>query len=99
MLITTTTDHSGTPADTHNYNLLLRDLRLKLDELEQQTGKHYGLTAALPCGTKNIANIDIQTVANTLSELNLMTYGKYLDIQFKLQLEDCDVSHLIASLV
>jgi len=54
-------DHSGTPADTENYNLLLRDLRLKLNELGLKTGKLYGLTAALPCGTNNIANIDIET--------------------------------------
>lgn len=54
-------EHSGTPEDTENYNLLLRDLRLKLDELGQQTGKFYGLTAALPCGISHIYNIDIQT--------------------------------------
>jgi len=60
--------------DTNNYNLLLRDIRLKLDELGQRTGKVYGLTAALPCGPDVIANIDIQTVAQYLTELNLMTY-------------------------
>jgi chitinase len=69
-------DHSGTPADTNNYNLLLRDLRSKLDELGQSTNRFYGLTAALPCGTSNIANIDIDTVAKYLTEFNLMTYGE-----------------------
>ncbi|KAL7528087.1 hypothetical protein ACHAXR_004185, partial [Thalassiosira sp. AJA248-18] len=65
--------HSGTPDDTETYNLLLRDVRQKLDELGDQTGKFYGLTAALPCGT--IMNmIDIPTAAKYLSELNLMTY-------------------------
>ena len=49
--------HSGTPDDTESYNLLLRDLRQKLDELGDETGKFYGLTAALPCGTNHIGNI------------------------------------------
>jgi chitinase len=69
--------HAGTPDDTENYNLLLRDLRVRLDELGQKTGKFYGLTSALPCGTKNIANIDIPTVAEYLTEFNLMTYGEF----------------------
>ena len=67
--------HSGTPEDKGNYNLLLQTIREKLDELgERSGGKFYGLTAALPCGTNHINNIDIQTVAKYLSELNLMTY-------------------------
>ena len=70
-------EHSGTSADRDNFNLLLSDVRAKLDELGAQTGKFYGLTAALPCGPSNIANMDIAHVANTLSELNLMTYGEY----------------------
>ena len=69
-------DHSGTPADTENYNKLLRDLRKALDGVEEMTGKFYGLTAAMPCGTSNIKNIDIPTVARYLTEFNLMTYGK-----------------------
>ena len=67
-------DHSGKPEDTQSYNLLIRDLRMSLDELEQETGKKYGLTAAMPCGTSNIANIDIATIAQYLDEFNLMTY-------------------------
>eukprot|EP00804_Cyclotella_cryptica_P028311 CCRYP_013185-RB/>CCRYP_013185-RB protein AED:0.09 eAED:0.09 QI:289/0.87/0.88/1/1/0.88/9/382/644 len=67
-------DHSGTPDDTESYNLLLQELRNTLDNLEQETGKHYGITAALPCGPNHIANIDVPTVSNILSELNLMTY-------------------------
>ena len=67
-------DHSGTPDDTESYNLLLRDVREKLDELGERTGKFYGLTAALPCGTGHISNIDIPTAAKYLTELNLMTY-------------------------
>ena len=40
--------HAGTPADTANFNLLLDDVRAALDYLGEQTGKYYGLTAALP---------------------------------------------------
>jgi len=66
--------HSGTPEDKGNYNLLLQKLREKLDDLGEKSGKFYGLTAALPCGTNHIQNIDIKTVSKYLSELNLMTY-------------------------
>jgi chitinase len=66
--------HSGTPDDTESYNLLLQAIREKLDKLEAKTGKKYGLTAALPCGTPHIKNIDIETVSKYLSEFNIMTY-------------------------
>lgn len=49
-------------------------MREKLDKLGEETGKFYGLTAALPCGTSHINNIDIPTVSKYLSEFNLMTY-------------------------
>jgi len=67
-------DHSGTPDDRENYNLLLDELRTKLDALTDITGKYYGITAALPCGPSNIANIDVAHVSTKLDELNLMTY-------------------------
>lgn len=44
-----------------------------MDELGKETGKFYGLTAALPCGTSHINNIDIETVSQYLSEFNLMS--------------------------
>lgn len=67
-------DHSGTPDDTVNFNLLLDDVRSALDELEAETGRYYGITAALPCGPDIIANQDIAHVSSVLTELNLMTY-------------------------
>ena len=70
-------DHSGTPQDRDNFKLLLDDVRAKLDELGRQTGRFYGLTAALPCGPRHLANLDIAHVASTLSELNLMRYGTF----------------------
>lgn len=41
--------HSGTPADTKNYNLLLNDVWDALEKLGDETGKSYGLTAG--CST------------------------------------------------
>jgi chitinase len=66
--------HSGTPADKENYTLFLRAIRDALDALEAETGKFYGLTAALPCGPDNIANIEVEYVKDLLTEFNLMTY-------------------------
>lgn len=66
--------HSGTPADTENFNLLLKQIREELDDLGEETGRFYGLTAALPCGPSNINNIDINEVSKYLTEFNLMSY-------------------------
>ncbi|KAL7442529.1 hypothetical protein ACHAXH_009809 [Discostella pseudostelligera] len=67
-------DHMGTPADKENYSLLLHDIRQELDALGEANGRSYGLTAALPCSTSNINNIEVETVAEYLTEFNLMTY-------------------------
>jgi len=67
-------EHSGTENDRENYNLLLDELRSKLDALTATTGKYYAISAALPCGPSNIDNIDVAHVATVLDELNLMTY-------------------------
>jgi chitinase len=66
--------HSGTPEDTVSFNLLLDDLRAALDAHGAETGRYYGLTAALPCGPSIIDNQDIAHVGSVLTELNLMTY-------------------------
>ena len=66
--------HSGTSQDKENFNQLIDEVREKLNVLSTQTGKYYGLTAALPCGPSHIANMDIPHVASVLDELLLMTY-------------------------
>jgi chitinase len=68
----------GTPADKENYSLLLRDIRQELDALGEKNGRTYGLTAALPCGTSNMNNMEIETISEYLTEFNLMTYGMFL---------------------
>ena len=50
------------------------DVRAALDKLTMETGKRYGLTAALPCGPNHIANIDIPHLNTVLDEFHLMTY-------------------------
>lgn len=67
-------DHEGSPQDKLNFNLLLDEVRVRLDALTSTTGKYYGLTAALPCGPTHVDNIDVLHVANVLDELLLMTY-------------------------
>ncbi len=68
-------EHMGTPDDKENYSLLLHDIRQELDTLGEKNDRFYGLTAALPCGTSNMNNIEVQTVSQYLTEFNLMTYG------------------------
>ena len=70
-------DHMGTPGDKQNYSLFLLEIRNALDALGKKNGRVYGLTAALPCGPANMANIEIDVVSNILTELNLMTYDFY----------------------
>lgn len=67
-------DHSGTPDDKQNFNLLLSEVRSELDNLGSKTGRYYGLTAALPCGPSHIDNIDVEHLADVLDELLLMAY-------------------------
>lgn len=55
----------------------MEELRRALDELEEKTGKHYGITAALPCGPTHLENINVPELSKYLSELNLMTYGEH----------------------
>ena len=68
------TDHNGTPADTHNYTLLLRTLRDSLDGYGLAIGRHCLLSAALPAGLPFAANFEMREVAGLLDFLNIMTY-------------------------
>lgn len=71
-------DHSGTPADTVNFTLLLQAIRTKLDALGYANGgKYFGLTAALPCGPDKIEKIQVNQIADILDELNLMSYDMH----------------------
>jgi chitinase len=67
-------DHSGTPADAENFTLLLAAIKAALEGHTRETGKVYGLSAALPCAPDNIANIEVDKLVHVLSEFNLMSY-------------------------
>lgn len=70
-------EHSGTPNDKENYTKLLQSIRYRLDNLTRETGKTYGLTAALPCNPKHIENLEVDKLANILTEFNLMSYDLF----------------------
>ena len=56
--------------------LLLRAVRAALDFLGAQTGRRYGLTAALPCAADHVAQLEtvMEEVTDVLDGLNLLTY-------------------------
>ncbi len=66
--------HNGSPQDKENFNLLLQAIRHSLDILEDQTGQHYFLSAALPANPTHVAKIDIKTISQILDFMNVMTY-------------------------
>ena len=53
---------------------MLQAIKVALEALTRQTGKVYGLTAALPCNPDNIANIEVGKLTTILTEFNLMSY-------------------------
>jgi chitinase len=67
-------EHQGTPDDTQNFNLLLQEIRNKLDSLTKETGKTYGLSAAVSCDPEQILKYDVPMLSSILSEINIMTY-------------------------
>jgi chitinase len=69
--------HKGTPADRHNYTLLLQTLRDSLTVEGLLKGRNYLLTAALPTSSTTLAMMEIEKVADILDFLNIMTYDFY----------------------
>lgn len=62
------------PEDKRNYNLLLRELREKLDEQGAIDGRDYLLTIAAPAGPAIIENIEVDSIWRYLDWINIMTY-------------------------
>ena len=56
--------------DTANYTALLAEFRAELDAL----GQHYSLSAAVPAGPNEIANIQVGSIASYLDFADLMAY-------------------------
>lgn len=66
--------HGGGPQDKANFNLLLQDLRLALDNYEQTSGKTMLLTAAVGAGPDRMDDVDWPVAAQYLDIINLMSY-------------------------
>ena len=63
------------PADKHNFTLLLQELRNQLDAQGAIDGKHYYLTAALAASAEQMAkSYEVPQIAGILDWANLMTY-------------------------
>jgi chitinase len=70
-------DHRGTPADRCNFTLLLRELKDSLLSHGSRSGKTCLLTAAFPAGQSHAANMEVESVAGLLDQINIMTYDFY----------------------
>lgn len=67
----------GSPQDGAGFVLLMRDLRLALDELSKKTGRSYQLTAAMSGGVPKLSQVDWESAHQYMDYINLMTYDYY----------------------
>jgi GH18 family chitinase len=70
-------DHHGTPADRRHFTLLLRVLRDSLLSHVTRGGKTPLLTAAFPSGQSHASQMEVDSVAGLLDQINIMTYDFY----------------------
>lgn len=64
----------GSEADTHNFTLLMQDLRDALDEYDKIDGKHYELSCAMSASPAMMAKIEYDKVLEIVDFANMMTY-------------------------
>jgi chitinase len=62
------------PQDTHNFTLLLQELRDQLDAAGRAAGKHYLLTADMPAGAEKVSHIEVGPVSRIVDWMNVMTF-------------------------
>jgi chitinase len=62
------------PEDKENYTLLIKQLRLQMDSLGQQTGKKYLLTTAVGASKGYLDHTNMGDAQQYLDFVNLMTY-------------------------
>lgn len=67
----------GSAQDGAGFVLLMRDLRLALNELGKQTGRTYQLTAAMSGGVPKLSQVDWESAHQYMDYINLMTYDYY----------------------
>ena len=68
--------HSS-PADKENYILLLSDLKDAFIKEENQTGKHYSLSTAVPAAKWFTVKNDVKAAGEICDYINLMCYDYY----------------------
>jgi chitinase len=62
------------PQDTHNFTLLLQELRTQLDAQGSADRKHYILTADTPSGPEKVSHIEVGPVSRIVDWMNVMTF-------------------------
>ncbi|MCX7745714.1 MAG: glycoside hydrolase family 18 protein [Clostridia bacterium] len=62
------------PEDKHNFTLLLKKLREKLNTAGVKDGRHYLLSIAATAGYLTIPNIEPELFQDSLDHINLMSY-------------------------
>lgn len=65
------------PMDKQTFTLLLKEIRLQLNELEQEPGEHYLLTIATGADQGYIDNTELGEAQEYLDFINVMTYDFY----------------------
>lgn len=62
------------PSDKHNFTLLMKKIREKLDVKGKIDGKHYLLTFAGAAGNEYIKNTELSKLSQYVDYVNIMTY-------------------------
>lgn len=81
---------AASPEDKHNFTLLLKALRERLDRLTQKDGKKRLLAAAVGASPELVENIECEAVGEVIDQLNLMTY----DIQTRYVMSHATALHI-----
>lgn len=64
-------------ADRENFNTLLRELRVALDELGERTGRYHELSVALAASSWGARGTDVRTVVDIVDFANIMHYDMH----------------------
>jgi chitinase len=70
-------DHNGTPADMHNYTLMMQELRDSLTAYGTSINSYKILTACFGASRSNMQNIEWNDVKNIVDYINVMSYDYF----------------------
>lgn len=71
-------DNARSPADRENFTLLMREFRLRLDDLERQSGRRYQLSAAVSAQAAAQGNVQLPELARVVDFISVMTYDYHV---------------------